>query len=464
VKIGPALEGAPSLFSVAFDLASVGYSVHEHVVSGKASAFTEVVPRTPDGCWEVEPSGTAEFATRLVVYRPNNPARANGTVIVEWLNVTGGIDVPAVWMPTHRHLLREGYTWVGVSAQLVSIDGGGMMPGLGLKQTAPERYDALVHPGDAYAFDIFTQVGRAVHELLTDRYGVHVERVLATGASQSAFHLTTYVNAVDPLEGVFDGFLLQGRGGAGAPIEGWGAITFEPTEASMTARRERLAGRDHIRVDGRAPVIVVQSETDVFGHLGYLPARQWDNPRFRLWEVAGAAHCDTYFLCAAALDSGSLSPQQLAGLLANAEQARMSIEVPINSGPQMHYVLQRAIDALDKWVRDGTAPPHANRIEVGAGGGIAVDDVGVARGGVRTPWVDAPAAILSGLGQPGDMTELFGTTRPIDPAAFAARYPGGDAERAERFVAATRDAVEAGFLLPVDAPEIEALGLVTLPA
>ena len=36
------------------------------------------------------------------------------------------------------------------------------MPGLGLRQTAPERYAALHHPGDAYSFDMFTQVGRAV--------------------------------------------------------------------------------------------------------------------------------------------------------------------------------------------------------------------------------------------------------------------------------------------------------------
>ena len=89
-------------------------------------------------------AGTAPFTTRLVVHRPTDPTAANGTVIVEWLNVTGGLDVPALWMPTHRHLVRAGYTWVGVSAQQVGIEGGGVMPGLGLRQTAPERYASLV--------------------------------------------------------------------------------------------------------------------------------------------------------------------------------------------------------------------------------------------------------------------------------------------------------------------------------
>jgi hypothetical protein len=34
--IGPELEGPPSLFSVAFDLGSVGYVTHEHLVTGTA--------------------------------------------------------------------------------------------------------------------------------------------------------------------------------------------------------------------------------------------------------------------------------------------------------------------------------------------------------------------------------------------------------------------------------------------
>jgi hypothetical protein len=449
--IGPALDGTPSLFTVGFDLASVGYAVHEHFVMGTAVSYTATREFAPDCRWDVTESVSTDFTTRFVVYRPADPARGNGTVIVEWLNVTGGLDVPAVWMPTHRHLVREGYTWVGVSAQRVGIEGGGVMPGLGLRQTAPERYGALDHPGDAFSFDMFSKVARAVRELLPASFGVKVDRVLATGASQSAFHLTTYINAVDPDAAVVDGFLMQGRAGASAPLEGW---IFDATEA----RRRRLRGSDQIRADARVPVMVVQSETDVFGQLSYLPARQPDSDRFRLWEVAGAAHCDTYFLCAAGLDSGSLPIEELAALIARADASGMPTDLPINSGPQMHFVLQRAVDALDRWVSAGTAPPTAPRLEVDAAGGLAREGVGIARGGVRTPWVDVPFAVLSGLGQPGDMTELFGTTRPIDAATLGERYPRGREEYIERFRAAADDAIAAGFLLPADAEEIKALG------
>lgn len=454
--IGPELEGPPSLFSVAFDLASVGYATHEHFVTGTATSYVAAGPRGTDGRWEVTESDRGEFTTRVVVYRPADVDRGNGTVIAEWLNVTGGLDVPALWMPTHRHLVRDGYTWVGVSAQRVGIEGGGLMEGLGLRQVAPERYDALEHPGDAFSFDIFTQVARVVRELLPTRYAVPVERVLAAGASQSAFHLTTYVNAVDARATAIDGLLLQGRAGAGAPYEGWVYETGHATDTD--ARRRRLSGRDQIRPDARIPTLVVQSETDVFGGLGYLPARQPDSERFRLWEVAGAAHCDTYFLCASPFDSGSLPIAELAELVARADSSGVPSEVPINAGPQMHFVLQRAFDGLDRWVRDGTEPPSAARLAVDGAGGPARDELGIGVGGVRTPWVDAPLAVYSGLGQPGDMTELFGTTRPLDDETLAARYPRGRDDYLDRFRTATSAAVTAGFLLVEDATEIEALG------
>ena len=211
VTVGPELGGTPSLSSVAFDLSSVGYGVHEHVVSGTATSYSAAERFEPDGRWDAVDAASAPFTTRAVVVCPQDAGRGNGTVVCEWLNVTGGLDIAALWMMTHRHLLRDGYTWVGVSAQWVGIEGGGMMPGLGLRQSAPERYEALVHPGDAFAYDMFTQVARAVRDMLPERYGVHAQRMIATGASQSAFHLTTYVNAVDVAQARSTGSCCRGE-------------------------------------------------------------------------------------------------------------------------------------------------------------------------------------------------------------------------------------------------------------
>ena len=70
---------------------------------------------------------------------------------------------------------------------------------MALKVADPERYGALVHPGDDFSYDIFRQVGDAVRDRADALLGGLVpERVLAIGESQSAFRLSTYVNAVAP--------------------------------------------------------------------------------------------------------------------------------------------------------------------------------------------------------------------------------------------------------------------------
>jgi len=450
------IDGKPFLGMARYDLAALGTSNEELFLDGTARSYA--------------PPGEARFRTRVVVRRPLDPGRFNGSVVVEWLNVSGGVDAGPDWDFTHRHLIREGFAWVGVSAQRVGIEGGGFASvSFPLKTVDPKRYGSLEHPGDAFAFDIFSQAGRAAREgrLLGGRVPA---RVLAIGESQSATFLVTYVNAVDPEARVFDGFLLHGRGGSGASLEGsMGIDRVSLAEASAAVSSGRgasspLAGSDRIRGDVRVPVLTLQSETDVVG-LGSAGARQPDGERFRLWEVAGAAHADTYLLVASAGDDGMLPPAELAKLLAPTDEVLgMKMSAPMNSGPQQHYVLQAALAHLDRWAGGGTPPPEAARLELTPDGKspLALDANGNARGGVRTPWMDAPTAVLSGLGQSGGMefAFLFGTTRSFDAATLARLYPGGRSDYLARFAKATDAAVAAGFLLEADAPEIRALAAV----
>ena len=108
----------------------------------------------------------AEYTTRIVVVMPTDPSKFNGTAIVEWLNVSGGIDAPAVWFMAHREIAREGYAYVAVSAQHVGVEGGDSLIGanMSLKAQDPERYAPLRHPGDRFSYDIFSQVGGLVRE------------------------------------------------------------------------------------------------------------------------------------------------------------------------------------------------------------------------------------------------------------------------------------------------------------
>src|SRR5262249_54528181 len=149
----------------AFDLAQVGYTQAEFLIAGTAAAYSSDVPLSADGVWTVTPAATAAYKTRILVYRPIDREAFNGTVIVEWLNVTGGVDGAADWLMAHTELVRDGFAWVGVSAQYVGVEGGASMLGLPsrpLKTIDPGRYASLVHPGDSFSYDIFSQAAQAI--------------------------------------------------------------------------------------------------------------------------------------------------------------------------------------------------------------------------------------------------------------------------------------------------------------
>jgi hypothetical protein len=117
---GPVTGGAGAILPPnlnGFDLAQVGYEQSEYFLSGTADTYTPTAPLTSDGMWSVTPTTPAGYTTRAVVYRPIDPKKFNGTVIVEWLNVSGLVDANPDWTQTHNELIRDGFAWVGVSAQ-----------------------------------------------------------------------------------------------------------------------------------------------------------------------------------------------------------------------------------------------------------------------------------------------------------------------------------------------------------
>jgi hypothetical protein len=465
---GP-ITGTPVIQLGQYKVEALGYMLEEYFISGTAASYAIEGERRDDGRWEVRRSATAPFTTRFVVCRPIDPARFNGTAVVEWLNVSGGLDAPPDWFMLHRQIVREGMAWIGVSAQIVGVEGGGSLaggPGFPLKQVNQTRYRSLSHPGDAFAYDIFSQVAGAIREPAgaAPMGPLTVRRLIGIGASQSAIFLVTYVNAIDPLARVYDGFLIHGRGGNGAPLDGnFAAARRNP---NLSGDGPIFSGNDRIREDVRVAVLTIQSETDVV-LLGGIGARQPDTDRIRLWEVAGAAHFDVYGLIVSQLDDGTLSAARMAELgVPISEVVGMPTNAPINAGPQFHYVIQAALAALEQWVRDGKRAPAAPRFELASGqpAQLARDEHGIVKGGIRTPWVDAPTAVLSGLGQGGGgFGFLFGTTYPFDAAKLAALYPGGRREYLARFDASADAAARAGFLRAADVAEIRALGAAACP-
>ena len=106
--VGPITSpGSAFIAGTTFDLTPLDYVEEEFFVSGTASAFTSAAPLGSDGRWTATPGETAAYTTRVLVHRPASRRRFNGTVIVEWLNVSGGVDAAPDWI-IHPQLPHAG--------------------------------------------------------------------------------------------------------------------------------------------------------------------------------------------------------------------------------------------------------------------------------------------------------------------------------------------------------------------
>jgi hypothetical protein len=334
-------------------------------------------------------------------------------------------------------IVRSGDIWVGVSAQLIGIDGGPIAveapgaadqgAGKGIVNIDPARYGSLHHPGDAYSYDIYTQVARALREpgTVDPLQGAKPTQVLAVGESQSAFALTTYADGVQPLTEMFDGFVIHSRGGSAFPLGDPG---------QPVGIQNALSGTPTIiRTDLRVPVIMVETETDVVSIIGYYPATQPDTDRIRLWEVAGTSHADK---------------QQIGD-----NESILGCSAPVNRG-QQGFVVASALNHVAGWAAGGAAPPQAPQLQVTQQNGQPVlvkDADGFAQGGIRTPAVVAPVDLLTGDAPPNSsiICLLFGQTQPLPQARLAQLYTNR-ADYEQKYAAATDQMITQGFALPGD--------------
>jgi hypothetical protein len=414
------------------------YSEKEFFIQGTATAYRPVGTWGENGQWAVAPVSTAPYKTRIIVRAPTDPRNFNGTVIFEWLNETAGRDADPDFGFAYPELLRAGYAYVGVSAQQLGVVGqpGGFtlpIPGYHpqpLVQENPGRYKGLMHPGDDYSYDIFSQAAQAVLRPNGVRPlgDLHPKYLIADGESQSAARLTTYVNAIAPVANIFDGYMIHSRGATGAPLSTASASTLPPVA--------------HIRTDLHRPVMMIETETDLFG-LDFYPARQPDTAQIRTWEMAGTSHADQ-----STLNYGIESGRQWDPTASVPSFAECGT---INDGPEQ-YIVRDAFAALDTWVVKGKPPPHAPSFAIADGTAIARSVDGDAVGGIRTPAVDVPISTLTGTFDPheSEICSLFGNTTPFSGAKLKTLYPTHP-DYVNKVKASAASAVHKGFLLPADA-------------
>ncbi len=375
-----------------------GYVEEEFLVSGTAQPAGGPVVLA-DGA---VPEGWAEdlpplpYTARMVVVRPQDPRRSNGAGVVTWHNVTFGHDI-GEWFNVGREVLTDGWTYVEVSVQPAS------MPAL--KAYDPLRYAAVNLPGDAYAYDIYSQVAQALR-------ADGLRTLVALGASQSGTALNNYLRHVQPrYEQVYDGFLVAVANGQDPEVD--------------------------------RPVIRLLSESEIDGS-----SASPDSRRYRQWEVAGAAHgSKADFDYIGAQETRDLGVD-LVGPLANDHAPFGTSSCLVNRFPA-HQPHDAALAALLRWIRSGEAPRRHPRVEV-EGGTIVRDGRGNAIGGIRYPAIAVPTATYN---RTGDCTALNGRTEPFGKALLKKLYPTRGAYERE-VAAAVRTARRAGVLTSYDARDV----------
>jgi hypothetical protein len=432
----PDVPGSPShnyiFFSSNHDLASHGYVEEEYFIRGTADGYT-IADKLKDGT----PAGNPQpYYTRVVVRRPAEAKHFNGAVVVEWDNVTNNFDAENVWFDTWENMMRSGYVWVGVTNQTLGV--------AALKKWSPNRYGefdvgaSLPKPGgpdaDAESYDIFSQVGAALkHPAAVDMLGgLKPKILLATGQSQSAGRLATYVNSIQPLAKIYDGYLL---------------------DASSTP----------IRSDSIVPVLKIMAEHDVLTGGG--ATRQPDTDKFRQWEVAGSAHMSRHV-------RESREPLELRdnGLSLEAAMAPLCANPQIGTRTPTGQVTAAGFAALSRWAEGGKPPaisPKLTVTEINASPKQSVaarDQDGLAMGGIRLAAMAVPTQINIGLGAPADPAKAAAGGEAIGAGACVRWGPSTDmtvdqlnahysshADYVARVKKVVAQNVKDGFLLPVDA-------------
>ena len=390
------------------DYASRGYIEEEYFFEGAATRYSTPSMQTGSVVSTGHP-----YKSRLIVRRPIKANQFNGTVIVEWVNVTSGYNNDALWKASTEHLIREGYAFVGASAQQVGIHGAS-----GLLAWSPTRYAGLTVqpaglPNDVLSYDIFSQAGMAAKCVngADIMGGLPVKRVIGSGVSQSQGRLVTYYNSIHPISQVYDAFyLFLGLGG-------------------------------RLRTDIETKVMKVNTENDVM-LLGEAAARQDDSDRLHTWEVAGTSHVS--FL-------GFPTRQEITRRDGLPIPDASACNRPALSRVPTYKVLNAAWEALRTWMIEGTPPPPGPRLVLSSTSpAVAVrDSFGNILGGIRLAEHDVAIAVNDGVNSGSGFCILYGSHIDFTPATLSALYP-----KHNTYVSAVNDVTkaneEAGFLLSED--------------
>jgi hypothetical protein len=431
---------------VRYDVTQFGYQEHEYFFAGTAQTYPPAA------------AARAPYRSRMIAWTPTDPARFNGTTIVEWAEVSdfGQFELTVELNYQSPMLESSGYAFVLVSAEEGGVcdrSATGCTP-TSLQGADPARYGSLDHPGDAYSFDIFSQAMQAIkYPRGIAPLGKLKTRILIAEGFQNSADKWFPNGAPDTL--------------ASGPLGIYGPLNaYLANGADDDAR---LA--DAFLIDAAAPKTEpARYRVPTLHHLDESAIRRApvnDRPNHVTWEVAGAPHTDRWGGGHISLPSNNPPPKRTrAEELARRDKLDDYGQLPdpgaatCAPGPSTgnlfprRFTLNAALLALRQWARTGDPAPSAPRIERlgpipdSPTKKLNRDLDGNAIGGLRAPIIQVPVATYN-----GEACVSAGTTIPLPSARLAQLYPTHESYVLQ-LLAATNDAVASRFLLCDDAATI----------
>lgn len=327
------------------------------------------------------------YKNRFIIRKPKK--NCSGRVVFEILNSTNGWDVAPMWALMWKKILHEKDIYVGVTSRAVSIRAlkkfNNLRYGsLSWKNPNPNPKDinrdilmwqhSSKEDEDGLVWDIVHQLSCYLKSEEANKYlHVDADKIYATGCSQSAMLLSTFMTHFDEItkesfiSSVFDGYLTY---------SGSRMLSLNQEESPCPLEITRNV---------RVPVMRFMSQWDFKDYAGDLRLRREDcndmKDRFRLYEMAGQAH-NSY--------SGAFYRPGKNEILKLGKQTRLPA-INISKLPLEDFVCQ-GLENLDQWVKNNQLPPCGKRIEVDEKGNEMFDGYGNCKGGVRYPQLDVPYA------------------------------------------------------------------------
>jgi hypothetical protein len=394
----------------------------------------------------------------MIVWTPKNPARFNGTTVVEWSEVSDAAtyELTVELNYESQMLMNQGYAFALVSTQQGGVCGRDPATGkcspMSLVGADPARYGSLNVPKDNYSFDIFSQALQAIK---------HPAGVAPLGK------LKTHILIAEGFQESVDKYFENRPPSPLTPTRPLG--DYGPLNAYIESGADNDARvADAFLIDGAAPAIPPAHYRVPTIHYLDESAVRWkptpDSKNHVTWEVTGAAHVDRWEISQITLPSSTPRPlrtkdQELAVIAKNQNygQEPDSGSTVCAPGPSTgslyprRFTLDAALADLRTWVQTGERAPAAPRIErvsqvpAMPEQQLRRDQYGTAIGGLRSPVIDVPVA-----GYDGDTCISEGTTTPYPTAIVKQMYPTHKSY-VLKMLAATNKAVEARYLICMDA-------------